>query len=184
MLTQKRTPHREYIETYRNVTIDTRSRRRQLFASDGSDGDDRFVSIWRTSSSSSHTSLATSMAEAVIAFDSVANGFRLFHRGTRIEIGIWIGGRPNTYLNITSMQSVVLSSPASTSWKLSESELMSDLIENESLASSGAVDDVGPLFSAESMDVMKFEKPFFIVSRLVPKSATEPPRVDRECVRE
>lgn len=80
------------------------------------------------------------------------------------------------------MQSVVLSSPASTSWKLSESELMSDLIENESLASSAA--DAGPLFSAESIDVMKLEKPFFIVSRLEPKSATEPPRVDRDCDRE
>lgn len=47
--------------TYRNVAIDTKSRRLQLLASDGSDGDDMFV----FSCDSSQTSLATSTGDAL-----------------------------------------------------------------------------------------------------------------------
>lgn len=55
----------------RNVTIETRSRRRHVLASDGSDGDDIFVSP------SSYTSLATSTVFNLPVLLSDVNGFNL-----------------------------------------------------------------------------------------------------------
>lgn len=59
--------------SYRNVAIETKSRRLQLLASDGSDGDDMFVLSW----GSSQTSLATSTGDAFSWFGSDVNGFSL-----------------------------------------------------------------------------------------------------------
>lgn len=59
--------------TYRNVAIETRSRRLQLLASDGSDGDDIFV----LRRGSSHTSLATSTGDAFSWLGSDVNGLSL-----------------------------------------------------------------------------------------------------------
>lgn len=67
---------------------------------------------------------------------------------------------PPTHLNITSIQSAVLSSAAKTCMKFSESELISLCIDTVSLMSSEVF-----VFNAESIDVIKFENPFFIEMR-------------------
>lgn len=68
----------------------------------------------------------------------------------------------HTHLNITSIQSAVLSS-ASTRTKFSESELISLWMEIVSLISSDIF-----VLSAESMDVIKLENPFFMDIKLEP----------------
>lgn len=65
------TINRDY--SYRNVTIDTKSRRRQLLASEGSEGEELLVLY----SCSSHTSLATSIGDTFMLFSSEVNGFSL-----------------------------------------------------------------------------------------------------------
>ena len=83
---------------------------------------------------SSHTSLATSIGAILIVL-SCPNGYSL---------------------NIASIQSVVFSVSSSTRCS-SESELKSDCTDSVSLMSSDVL-----VFSAESIDVIRCEKPFFM----------------------
>lgn len=86
---------------------------------------------------SSHTSLATSIG-AILMVLSCPNGYSR---------------------NMASIQSVVFSVSSRTRCS-SESELMSDCTDSVSLMSSDVF-----VFSAESIDVMRCEKPFFIELR-------------------